>query len=526
MLPQRHRADGVPLSWQGGIMRIVAKATFAAAWALCFIVSAASARPLFTPFENGSTRARAALFDTAYRALAEDLAMANFQRVAVDAAQVTRQTRLITLNLAPGLLLTARQVGSYRTKDGLIVWQGILLDGGVKGPQLDALKTVTLVRNGNKVTGNVHYAGEWYHIRPLRQGGHALVAVNVDRLPADDPDDAPMPTVPAPVPPIPATAAATSIPRTVIRVMVNYSILAATATDDILGLATLAVAETNQSYTNSGVQIDLELAGVLPVDYLETGVSRTDLRRYEGTRDGYMDTIHSDRTALAADINVLLVKNMDACGRASGVGSTYDSAFALVRVNCATGANRYTFGHEIGHLQWARHDPDNDPQNHPYPFGHGYRHEAAPAFRTMMAYDCIPACADRVNYWSSPFLLYSGVPMGTDETYNNARVLNTTKTTIAGFFPPPCIPDGGVALDATGCCSAYTVPGSTFCKHPGDCTQICGTQPVDGCIPSGGIDDVLSATTCCSGAAVAGSQWCLDQDDWGTDWTTCVQTCQ
>jgi hypothetical protein len=516
-------------------MRIRAKATFAAALALGFIAVAASARPLFAPLENESTRARAALFDTVYRALAEDPAMANFQIVTADAAQVTPQTQVISLNLAPGLLVTAQQVSSYRTKDGLTVWYGILLDGGVKGPQLDPRKTVTLVRNGNQLTGNVSYAGEWYHLRPLQQGGHALVAVEINKLPADDSDDAesadedPMPVVPAPAPLISATATSTSIPRTVIRVMVNYTDRAASSTGDILGLITLAVAETNQSYANSGVQIDLELAGTSQVAYTETSFSRKDLHRYRGTDDGYMDTIHSLRTSLAADIGVLLVRNMDACGRASGIGAKYETAFAEVKVSCATGADRYTFGHEIGHLLWARHDPDHDPINYPYPFSHGYRSTSAPAFRTMMAYDCIPACAPRIPYWSSPSLLYSGVPMGTDATNNNARVLNTTKTIIAGFFAPPCIPDGGVAdvNGATGCCSGYTVPGSTFCtRHPTSCKQICGTPPVNGCIPSGGIDDVLSNTVCCSGAAVAGSQWCLDQDDWGTDWTTCVQTCQ
>lgn len=508
-------------------MRILSKVALAAAL-VCFITSAASAAPLFLPRENGSTRARAALFDTAYRALSQDPAMANFQIVTVDAVQVSRKTRVISLNLAPGLLVTAQQIDSYRTKDGLIVWQGILLDGGVKGPRLAPFNTVTLVRNGSKVTGNVHYGEEWYHIRPLRQGGHALVAVKIDQMPAEHADDSPMPVVPAPAALVPATAASTSIPRSVIRLMVNYTDLAATATGDMLGLITLAVAETNQSYTNSGVQIDLELAGTSQVAYTDTTGSRTDLRRYRGTRDGFMDEIHSLRTSLAADVGILLVRNMDACGRASGVGSTYETAFAIVRVNCATGANRYTFGHELGHLQWARHDPDNDSMNNPYPFGHGYRSTGSPAYRTMMAYDCIPACATRVNYWSNPNLFYDGVALGTDATNNNARVLNTTKTTVAGFFAPSCIPDGGVAdvLGATSCCSGLTVPGSTWCSKPGSCTQICGTPLVVGCVPSGGIDDVLSNVSCCSGAVVAGSAWCLDQDDWGDDWTTCVQTCQ
>jgi len=100
---------------------------------------------------------------------------------------------------------------------------------------------------------------------------------------------------------------------------------------------------------------------------------------------------------------------------------------------------------------------------------------------------------------------------------------------------PACIPDGGVddTLSNTSCCSSIAVSGSTFCINPADygttwatCYQICGTQPVGGCIPSGGVDDVLYLTSCCSGAAVPGSTWCLNPADWNNGWKTCIQTCQ
>jgi hypothetical protein len=131
-------------------MRTLWKTTFGAVLVLSFIASAASAGPLFSPLGNNSTRAQAALFDTAYRALTQDPAMANFQIVTADAAQVNRRTRMITLNLAPGLVVTAQQADSYRTKEGLIVWYGILLDNGSKGLQFNPINTVTLVRNGDK----------------------------------------------------------------------------------------------------------------------------------------------------------------------------------------------------------------------------------------------------------------------------------------------------------------------------------------------------------------------------------------
>lgn len=97
-----------------------------------------------------------------------------------------------------------------------------------------------------------------------------------------------------------------------------------------------------------------------------------------------------------------------------------------------------------------------------------------------------------------------------------------------------CVPAGGVddTLSETYCCTGVAVSGSTVCLNPADysngwasCSHICGTQPVNGCIPSGGIDDTLYLTSCCSGQAVPGSTWCLDPADYGDDWISCVQTC-
>ncbi len=111
----------------------------------------------------------------------------------------------------------------------------------------------------------------------------------------------------------------------------------------------------------------------------------------------------------------------------------------------------------------------------------------------------------------------------------------------AGFFKVVtgkaaacCIPDGSVddTLGMWSCCSGFAVSGSTVCTNPSDygttwasCRHVCGTAPVNGCIPSGGWDDTLSITSCCNGA-VPGSTWCLNPADYGTTWKSCVQQCQ
>src|SRR2546423_1738279 len=101
-------------------MRTLLKAAIVSVLSLCLSAHSVSAVPLFAPHSDESSRAKAALLDSAYRALTQEPAMAELQIVAVAAAQVSRQTEMLSLNLAPGVLLTARRVDSYRTKTGLI----------------------------------------------------------------------------------------------------------------------------------------------------------------------------------------------------------------------------------------------------------------------------------------------------------------------------------------------------------------------------------------------------------------------
>lgn len=368
--------------------------------------------------------------DTSYQALANDPAIDVVDVVRARPGLLRKETASFALPLAPGLGLRAFQTDAYDTAGEMLVWSGVLVsdlitDAGTAAEAFDPTNTVTMVRNGDRLTGTVHWQGETFQLRPLKTGDHALVALDSKLMPPDHPAEfAKLKTVPM------AGGDPNSRADTVIRVLVNYTSSAASASGDINGLITLAVAETNQGYTNSGVLIDLILAGSGQVTYTQSSSFSTDLSRYRGTTDGYMDSIHTTRNSVAADVAVLLINNSSSCGLASGIGSTASTAFAIAHWSCATGY--YSFGHEIGHLQSARHDPATDRTNTPYAYGHGYRYTGNPAWRTIMAYNC-PAGCPRLNYWSNPAKLYNGVAMGTTTRSDNTRVLNTTRNTIAGF---------------------------------------------------------------------------------------------
>jgi hypothetical protein len=367
--------------------------------------------------------------------------------VQLDAASVAADTTRLTLDIG-GRRVAANLAKAEKSTTGNLVWAGTL-DGGRKVRSgVDPLNSATLVRSGDGITGTVRIDGALYRIRPLPGGQHAIVEVNESAMPAEHPADAYLQIFNAslkdkvvaqgkPCNPKKQTCGGggggTPVdpgPTATIRVQV-------VATNDAIAayggnmqaLVELAVAESNQGYVNSNVGINMVLASYSTTTYATAGMS-TDLSRFRGTNDGYMDNIHALRDSSAADMVMLVANDASACGLASGIGSTAATAFATAYWDCIAGY--YSFAHELGHLQSARHDPATDGTNTPYAYGHGYRYGSA--WRTVMAYNCSPSCP-RINYWSNPAVLYGGVPMGTYTTSHNQRVLVQTKATVAAFRP-------------------------------------------------------------------------------------------
>jgi hypothetical protein len=401
-----------------------------AALALAALALPASAQDLFRADAGRVSDTERAL-DPSYRAIVDSPATNWMQLVDADAALVTERATSLVLNLGLDLDLVAYRLDAYSHPWGSTVWAGAIADLGqprrasADGLHFDAMNTVTIVRDGAQLTGNVHYGGEWYKIRPLTSGGHAIVRVDMARMPADHPAEfRDLPHVA--MKEVEDTTKAIST----IRVMVNYTPAAASAAGNISSLIDLAVAETNQGYSNSGVEINMVLANKSQTTYTESSSFSTDLSRYRSTTDSYMTAIHTTRNSTTADVAVLLINNASSCGLASGIGSTASTAFAVAHWDCATGY--YSFGHEIGHLQSARHDPATDPTNSPYTYGHGFQNNVSPTWRTIMAYACSGSCP-RLNYWSNPAKTYNGRAMGTTNRSHNQRVLNLTKATVAAF---------------------------------------------------------------------------------------------
>jgi len=403
---------------------------------LCLAAAgAASAAPLFEPVTVLSRAGSAN--QPAAQAVLSAASTAAVQEVRIDAAAVNAGQRQLEFELL-GTPVQALQQRVEALPDGGSVWYGQLQSRsaklGARAVANDPANSVILVRNGDTVTGSIRKDGQLYRLRPLSDGRHVLVEVDESRMPADHPADYnSLPQVATPVSDRAGIAAASSGTPATIRVLVVATNGAVAAYGgNMQSLVQLAVAESNQGYVNSNVGITLQLAGYETTSYVESSSFSTDLSRFRNTADGVMDSIHTSRNTTRADVAVLVINNASSCGLASGIGSTAATAFAAVHWDCATGY--YSFAHEIGHLQSARHDIATDPSTSPYAYGHGYRYEPSSGsrWRTIMAYACTAGCP-RLNFWSNPNINYNGVPMGIASSADNQRVLVNTKATVAAF---------------------------------------------------------------------------------------------
>ena len=300
---------------------------------------------------------------------------------------------------------------------------------GTQQPPLRGSATL-IVRKGD-VTGSVVTADGLYRISPIGGGVHAFVKADTRKFPPDEPPSFhPKQGPPGERSPVPGEgdrgSRASSSPPTQIDVLVAYTSAAKARVFDMDATIALAVAEANQAYVNSNINIYLNLVDSFEVSYRETGKTfETILYDFVGMAD-----VNQRRDSSCADLSALIIDQQDYCGLADAILANPSTAFAIVDYTCATGY--FSFAHELGHLMGARHNEQVDATPG---YNHGLRHDGGgsdPSFVTIMSYDCPGGC-QRLQYFSNPNLMYGPVPMGTTATNYNARELNATAPYVSSF---------------------------------------------------------------------------------------------
>ncbi|MBD0319899.1 MAG: hypothetical protein ICV87_06185, partial [Gemmatimonadetes bacterium] len=321
-------------------------------------------------------------------------------RIGAAPGRMLQQGAALRVPVAPGISVVAvgERVQSRAAND--ISWAG---------PVRGTHGWMQLVFMEGGVTGTVTVGQTQYGIEQIGDGLHAVYRIDQSGFPQEHAPDVPGGALEdnGGVSLASRSASGSMSSMSVasqINVLVVYTASAASAAGNIASKIQLAVDETNQSYVNSGVAINMVNVHTAQVTYNEARRSFTQhLSALRSSTDGIMDNVHTLRDTYGADMVMLVVNDSEACGQASAIGSTATSAFAAAHYTCITGY--YSFGHELGHLQSARHDRFVDGTTTPYAYGHGYI-PPSKSWRTVMGYGNNCNNCTRIQWWSSPLVTY------------------------------------------------------------------------------------------------------------------------
>jgi hypothetical protein len=338
----------------------------------------------------------------------------------------------VTLPFRDGKSIVLARVKSMHQDDGSIWWVGKVKETGERA--------VLMLWGNALLTGYFAYNGTIYSVESLGGGIHSFAELNRANQVPDHPDpsasvmrdSAPVPASheeapPRVAPPEPAVPPFADADRQALEakditidVMVLYTgNVAKRYVRDLGDLLVLAIAETNETFKNSGIgNVRLRLVHSQKIDY---DASKDDQFTHLYTMvDGLgpFKDVKKLRNEKRADIVGLIIDNPKGCGLSTRVGPDSDEAYFVVHHACA--AITMSIAHEIGHILGVRHDRFMDESNVPIAYGHG--HVNGSKWRDIMSYKEGCGGCPRIPFWSNPRVMYNGEPTGTAAS-DAARVI-------------------------------------------------------------------------------------------------------
>ena len=389
---------------------------------------------LFTPFA-GKQQALNAEQERKFRTFEQQETSGHIELVRIDDLLPAFRSGTLVINLPHwDEEFIAEQVDEEYHPPDTYLWRGKLLSG--KG-------SVVLVQSPGEVTGVIEFeGGKWYKIEPLGSGLHALIDVDMTRFPSGDDtppdtdDGERQDTSPQPGAQKTGLSNKTISSNKMIEVLVLYTDDASGAVGNISNTAITAINQTRTAYRNSGItssQLNIRRIRTINLFNFQESSNST------STVNSLASNSHAQylRNTYSADVVVLLTDgdyDYGVLGQVRVIGPSNSNAYAIVEAEYATA--RFTFAHEIGHLQGGRHQQCSvynrggcDPAGGS---AHGYGWTVGGGNYNWTIMHQLGRSGNRIQHFSNPSVYYNGIATGASNN-NVAQNFRNTASTIANF---------------------------------------------------------------------------------------------
>ncbi len=370
-------------------------------------------------------------------------------------------TERLLLNLFDNLSLTGIRESVWHNTDGSIVWKGHIQD--------ISYSEVLIVVGGGSIAATIRMPSATYQIRYAGNDIYSIqqVVFRGEESESDAvavPGNTKQPTNPTQIDRIPSSQSQNPSTPIQIDVMVVWTPAAQNAAggaQPLLNKINLSIADANNAYINSQINMQVRLVHTAETSYTESSTMLEDLTKLQNPNDGYMDEVHTLRYQYGADLVSLVESESETniCGRGFQPNAPIKPedesyGFSVVGEDCTGGL---TLAHEMGHNMGSAHDREQSAidgcpaQCGSYLYSYGYL-DPGGAFMTVMSYYHSDACpppgyCQTIAYFSNPNVYYSGMPTGVADNQansaDNAHSIANNAAAVAAFRgsdSPPSTP--------------------------------------------------------------------------------------
>ena len=300
---------------------------------------------------------------------------------------------------------------------------------------VDPVSRIMLVRQGQRLSGEIHLPGQFYRLENAGAGRHVLIKLdpqsNLGCDPVDDNKSHGKDLKKA-------VSGSQPKARSTIRVMF-VSTKEARELDGNPGFRLLTMlASASQTFRNSNVDLDFEYAGLFQLSFKESEFDNDPAKILYEISEEKTDPnkpIAALRETNRADIVIALVHYPFFEGKAY-IGARKQNAFALINMRHESVNLTHQLGHLLGGAKTHTWKGGPEPGDPTYRFGHQFKANGV-EYRTLMGkYDCNSgSCPWEFDSFSDPSATFDSVPLGDGKYSNTVRLFNEVRDEVSKFYP-------------------------------------------------------------------------------------------